>query len=152
MNVSIVFASSPTYLKKTAVPTRTPPEPTNGATSAPLYVWNVDTVLRASPQMVGCVGCIDEIHLAGEVGSDLCEQVGWKMVKSSSVRFGIGGWCRSSDPSSPDTIPHKTSCRVRPREPRFATNPTSVHSLQEAGFMTQLLFDWEYEVFDWRVC
>ena len=32
-------------------------------------------------QMVGHVGRIDEIGLAGEVGSDLREQVGWKAVK-----------------------------------------------------------------------
>ena len=32
-------------------------------------------------QMVGCVGRVDEIRLAGEAGRDLREQVGWEAVK-----------------------------------------------------------------------
>jgi len=66
--------------------------------------------------------------------------------------FTIEGWDGLSDLSSLDTISNKTSCRVRSREPMFATKSTSVCSLQEAGVIMRLLFDWEYGVPDRTVC
>ena len=37
--------------------------------------------------MMGHVRCVDEIRLVGEVGNDLREQVGWKMVKRGLKRI-----------------------------------------------------------------